>query len=123
MKTLMVKILTLAIPALIMVTACSSNRVIVDTKGVDMSHYDGDLQECRAYAEEVPVGGEVARGAARGSIVWGVIGAIFGNSQSAARGAGAGAVAGGAGGAVRSERQKAQVVKTCMRGRGYKVLN
>jgi outer membrane lipoprotein SlyB len=102
---------------------CSSNRVIVDTKGVDMSRYTTDLQECETYAAQVPVGEEVAKGAVRGGAVWGAIGAIFGNSRGAARGAGAGAVAGGAKGGANAEREQQQVVKTCMRGRGYKVLN
>lgn len=103
---------------------CSnSSRVIVDTKGVDMSRYTDDLKECEVYAEQVPAGGEVAEGAARGAVVGGAVGAIFGDSQSAARGAGAGAVTGGVGGQARAEREKDDVVRNCMRGRGYKVLN
>lgn len=104
-------------------SACASNRVIVDTKGVDTTRYNDDLRECQEYAGMVPVGEEVAKGATRGGLVWGAIGAIFGKSRGAARGAGAGAVAGGARGAAKAEREQQQVVKTCLRGRGYKVLN
>jgi hypothetical protein len=43
--------------------------------------------------------------------------------KSAARGAGVGAVTGGARGIAEGERDKVQVVKRCLRGRGYKVLN
>jgi hypothetical protein len=100
-----------------------ANRSIFDTKGVDMPSYTADLQECQTYAAQVPVGEEVAKGAVRGGAVWGAIGAIFGNSRSAARGAGAGAVAGGAQGGAQAEREQRQVVKNCLRGRGYKVLN
>ena len=38
-------------------------------------------------------------------------------------GAGAGAVIGAAGKAGDAEQEKSQVVKHCMRGRGYRVLN
>jgi len=48
------------------------------------------------------------------------IGAITG---SAGRGAGIGAVTGGAESARISERERANVVSNCLRGRGYRVLN
>ena len=53
---------------------------------------------------------------------WG-LGAIFGNSGDVARGAGAGGVVGGARGAASGEREKDQVLRNCLRGRGYRVLN
>ena len=53
----------------------------------------------------------------------GAIGAITGNSSSAARGAGVGAVSGGAKGASQGEQDEVRVVKNCLRGRGYRVLN
>jgi outer membrane lipoprotein SlyB len=118
----MKSVLTLTVLS-VFLFACSSQRMIVDTQGVDMSRYNEDLRDCQGYAEQVPVGEEVAKGAARGGIIWGAIGAIFGNSKSAARSAGAGAVTGGAAGGAKAEREQDQVVKNCMRGRGYKVLN
>ena len=62
------------------------------------------------------VGVEPAGGAAVGA----AIGAITG---SAGRGAGIGAVTGGAESARISERERANVVSNCLRGRGYRVLN
>lgn len=118
MKTLVIIAIAVCVLA-----SCSSKRLIVDTKGVDMSRYGDDLVECQEYAEQVPVGEEVAKGAARGGIIWGAIGAIFGNSRSVARSAGAGAVTGAAHGGAKAGQEKREVVKTCMHGRGYKVLN
>lgn len=115
--------LILVIITLATVSACTSNRIIIDKKGVDMSRYADDLRECESYAAEVPVGKEVAKGAARGGVIWGAIGAIFGDSRSAKRSAGAGAVTGGAAGGAKAEHEQQQVVKQCLRGRGYKVLN
>ena len=117
------KWLFLVVIGLASLSACTSNRIIIDKKGVDMSRYGDDLRDCESYAAEVPVGQEVAKGAARGGIIWGAIGAIFGDSRSATRSAGAGAVTGGAAGGARAEHEKQQVVKQCLRGRGYKVLN
>jgi hypothetical protein len=93
---------------------------IIDTKGVDMVAYQHDLAECEAYAEQVRIGEGVAKGAAGGAVVGGATGAILGD---AGKGAGVGAVGGAARSAQIGEREKTQVVKNCLRGRGYRVLN
>lgn len=101
----------------------TGNRPIVDTKGIDPEVFDADLQDCYVFADEVATGKKVATGAATGAVVGGVIGAAAGNSNTAKRGAGIGAASGtlsGAGGAMQ-ERQR--VVKNCLSGRGYLVLN
>lgn len=115
------KILCMSAAALLL-AACAS-RPIVDTQGVNMANYERDLAQCQAYADQVNTGGDVAKGAAGGAIFGGILGAIFGNSGTVARGAGAGAVIGGAQGAGKGENEKDRVIKTCLRGRGYKVLN
>ncbi|UWN48935.1 hypothetical protein ASALC70_01125 [Alcanivorax sp. ALC70] len=50
-------------------------------------------------------------GAVGGAVIGGVLGAIFGNSGTAGRMAGD------------AQQEKEQVLKNCMRGRGYRVLN
>lgn len=102
---------------------CASQRVIVDTKGMDMSRYNQDYAECETYAGQVNTGGQVARSAGFGAAVGAALAAIFGNSGDVARGAGAGGVVGGAKGAVRGDQEKSQVLRNCLRGRGYRVLN
>ena len=109
---------------LFVATGCTTtDEIIIDTKGVNMASYDTDLTECREYSDQVAVGEKATKGAASGAVVGGAIGAIVGNSSSAARGAGVGAVTGGAKGVNRGEQDKVKVVKNCLRGRGYRVLN
>ena len=101
--------------------ACTTtDEIIIDKQGVDMSRYDQDLAECKSYATEVQTGKKVATGAASGAVVGGLIGAIPGDASPDD---GVGAVTGGARGASRGSEDEVQVVKRCLRGRGYKVLN
>ncbi len=119
------RILTAATVATLL-AACASNpgqSVIIDTKGVDMNRYYADLDDCTAYAEQVQTGENVARGAARGAVVGGAIGAMVRGPDTAERGAGIGAVSGAAKGVARSEAEQNRVVRNCLRGRGYRVLN
>ena len=108
---------------LVFLTACSSQRVIVDQRYSDMSNYSRDLAECQAYADQVPTGEEVAKGTLGGAVVGGAVGAIVGDSGTAKRGAGVGAVGGAVRGGSRSKSEKDRVIKNCLRNRGYKVLN
>lgn len=101
----------------------SSSGVIIDTQGVNMDAYYQDLHECRNYASQVSVAGRTTTGAVAGAVLGGVVGAITGDSGSAQRGAGVGGVVGGVKGASSGYREKHQVVKNCLRGRGYSVLN
>ena len=114
-----------AVLAASLLTACTTtDEIIIDRKGVDMARYAADKAECETYAEEVRTGEKVARGAASGAVVGGAIGGIAGDSsEAAARGAGVGAVTGAARGVAEGERDKVRVVKQCLRGRGYRVLN
>lgn len=124
----MTKILLVFVTFLLV--ACSSSQrlpgqtgVIVDTQGVDMSGYSSDLADCQAYADEVPVAEKAATGAAVGAVVGGVFGAVLGNSRTAERVAGAGAVSGVVKGTGKGLSERDQVVKRCLQGRGYRVLN
>ena len=105
----------------VVLAACSgASGPIIDTKGVDLAQYERDKAECEAYATQVSTGQAVGRGAAGGAAVGAAIGAITG---SAGRGAGIGAVTGGAESARISDRERANVLSNCLRGRGYRVLN
>ncbi|MEH6543929.1 MAG: glycine zipper domain-containing protein [Porticoccaceae bacterium] len=88
-----------------------------------MDAYYQDLHECRNYASQVSVAGRTTTGAVAGAVLGGVVGAITGDSGSAQRGAGVGGVVGGVKGASSGYQEKHQVVKNCLRGRGYSVLN
>ena len=109
--------------AIMLLSGCSSQRIIIDEKGTDMSNYDSDLVECQAYADQVPKGSEVAKGTVGGALIGGTIGAIVDNSRTAGRAAGAGAVTGAVRGGSKAENEKDRVLKNCLRNRGYKILN
>ena len=86
-----------------------------------MTVYEQDLVECKEYSEEIDTKTGVAKGAAAGGATGGAVGAVSGGSGT--RGAAVGAVLGMAGSGKRASDDKAKVVKNCLRGRGYKVLN
>ena len=113
----------LVAPMIVMlVGACSSSPgPIVDTKGVDMSRYYADLDDCKGYGDQVRIEDGMARGAAAGGAVGAATGAIL--DESVGEYAGVGAVAGAAKSGIRGDRERSEVVKRCMRGRGYRVLN
>ena len=123
------KFKTLAAVMLFTLTACSSieditgNTPIIDTQGVNLSRYEGDLAECRTYADEVQIAQKAAAGSVSGAVIGGLLGAVWGNSNTAQRGAGVGAVSGGAKGVIGGVRERDRVIKRCLMGRGYRVLN
>lgn len=105
---------------------CQSNpqqRVIIDPKGVDPAVYEQDLAECSEISKQASPGGSAARGALGGALIGGALGGIFGDSRSAGRMAGGGAVIGGASQAGEGYSERDRVLRNCMMGRGYRVLN
>jgi len=107
--------------SVLFIAGCAANpNPIVDTRGVDMVAYQQDLADCQVYREQIDIGVGVAKGAAAGAAVGAATGAISGNTG---RGAGYGAIAGSAASVRLNEREKQKVVKNCLRGRGYRVLN
>lgn len=97
------------------------SKPVIDPAGVDMGQYQTDLAACEQIALQVQQ--KAGAGAVGGAVVGGLVGSIFGDSRSAMKSAGAGAVVGGAKGGAATHREKAMVVKNCMRERGYRVLN
>jgi outer membrane lipoprotein SlyB len=98
-------------------------EIIIDHKGVDMDAYYDDLGDCESYARHVDVSAETAEGAVTGAVLGGVLGAVVGNHNTAERSAGAGAVVGGVKGNQRARHEQERIVRRCLLGRGYKVLN
>lgn len=100
-------------------------KPIIDTKGVNMSKYEQDLKECQEFAtQQSGVGSGVAKGAGSGAAIGGLVGLVAGgNKTNIIRDAGVGAVIGSASGAHSGNQAQEHVVKRCLVGRGYKVLN
>jgi hypothetical protein len=113
------KLTFLAVTA--MLAACAAHPdPIVDMKGVDPARLAVDWEECEAYSEQIVTGEGVAKGAAVGAAVGAAAGAIRGDSG---HGAATGALYGGTRSGLDADRDKQQVFKRCLRGRGYRVLN
>ena len=100
-----------------------SSKPIVDTKGVNMAQYELDLQECSTFAEDISTGKSIAKGAVTGGAVGAVIEAITDDERSWGDTFEVGAVSAGTQSGIRAVQKKEQVVRRCLRGRGYKVLN
>ena len=101
--------------------ACAAHPdPIVDMKGVDPNALAQDWEDCEKYAQEIEISKGVAKGGATGAVVGALGGAIDGDVD---KGAAAGALYGGTRSGLDADREKQQVFKRCLRGRGYRVLN
>ena len=119
-----------------MATSALANVVVDMSQIEDYTQYQTDLQQCEGLAvqnqPDAPQRESVAGTAVKGAAVGAAAGAISGGSGSKAakQGAGAGVIV-AAGRNSRERRdasanaaeQKNQIVKNCLRGRGYNVLN
>ena len=115
--------LLLMLPVMLSISACTTtDEIIIDERHTNMALYDRDLAECESYAEQVPVAEKAARGAGSGAVVGGAIGGVS-DRHDAGEGAAIGAITGSAAGINQGQREKVRVVKNCLRGRGYRVLN
>ena len=109
--------------SLCVVAGCTTtSEIIIDQKGVDMSRYKENLADCESYAEQVAVAKKAAKGAASGAAAGGAIGSVS-KGRDAGEGAAIGAITGVTKGLSAGERDEVRVVKNCLRGRGYRVLN
>lgn len=101
--------------------ACAAHPdPIVDMQGVNPDKLAQDWADCQGYSEQIEVSKGVAKGAGAGGAVGAVGGAIH---DDVGRGAATGALIGATRSGLDADREKQQVFKRCLRGRGYKVLN
>lgn len=100
-----------------------SYEPVIDPKGVNLAFYELDLSECRELGDLANVASDTAVSAAGGAVVGGAVGAAVGNSSTAKRGAGVGALLGGVRGYQTGSREEERVIRRCLTGRGYRVLN
>jgi len=115
-----IRLLATVTVGLTLIGCASTAAPIIDKKGVNMAEYRKDLDECRAYSAQVSVAKGVAKGGVLGAAVGAAAGAISGNADA---GAGYGAASGATRSGVHNQRMKNNVVKRCLSGRGYKILN
>ena len=127
----------LACITVIGIGAAQATNVVVDmSQVVDYTVYQTDLQQCEGLAVQnqpsAPQREAVAGTAVKGAAVGAAAGAVSGGSGSKAakKGAGIGVIAAasrnsqdGRAASANASAQTDQIVKNCMRGRGYNVLN
>ena len=101
-------------------TRGSNYSPMVDLQGKDQGEYYQNLYDCRKFAEGA-VG--PAGGAAGGAVVGGLLMALLAPSGYKNNWAASGAVVGGAAGAVGAGENQETIIKRCLAGRGYSVLN
>ncbi len=118
-----------ALAAALVIAGCAY-RPIVDTAqpSFDPARYQADLGQCEAFAEQVNPAEQVGTGALLGAALGAGLGAIGGAfagqvGTGAAIGAAVGGASGGAGGLGQAHLRREDVVRRCLTGRGYMVLN
>jgi hypothetical protein len=120
-------ILTFFTLSILVLTGCAGANVrpIVDLKGKDQATYENDLQQCQSYATQQSGAATTgAMAAAGGAVLGAALGLVAGGNRTGiAQTAGVGGVIGGAGGMFEGNKAQENVVKQCLRGRGYNVLN
>lgn len=117
------KYASLIILTLVAGCAVTDRKPIVDTRGVPESRYQADLESCRKTADQVDVGRETLIQSVAGALFVGAFGIFLGDADFAARAIGTGAVMGATAGAGSSIEQRNAVLRNCLQGRGYTVLN
>jgi hypothetical protein len=106
------------------------HRTLVDPKaeGYDPAQYERDNAECNRLGNKRSVGQNTADGAVGGLLVGAALGAVVGSAYNdtgygAAYGAALGTTTGAAQGASEGIQRHDNIVRECMRGRGYTVLD
>lgn len=110
------------IAAAVLMAACAGPafRPMVDGS-TGPNNYEQDLSECQAYARQIAGPGDRA---VFGAILGALLGAAIGHKSGIQREIIVTGAAGGAlSGAAQGEMSQANVIRRCMRGRGYSVLN
>lgn len=104
-------------------TSGANYRPIIDAQGVDFNRYEHDLRECQSYATQTAGAGEsAAAGALAGALLGGVLAAAAGKNYSRSSTARVGAVTGAVGAGAEGETNQRNIIRRCLAGRGYRVL-
>lgn len=113
-----------SIVIVLMLAGCATSganyRPVVDLHNRDPGRYQTDLSECQAYATQRM---DAASGAVAGAVAGALLGAFLTPRGSRNYVAGRGAVLGGLAGAGGANETQETIVKRCLAGRGYSVLN
>lgn len=104
-------------------TSGANYRPIIDTRSVDFNRYESDLRDCQSYATQTAGAAEsAAAGALAGALLGGVLAAAAGKNYSRSSSARVGAVTGAVGAGAQGETDQRNIIRRCLAGRGYNVL-
>lgn len=112
------------IAVIALLTGCATAswyQPVIDTRGVNAAQYQADLSECRQYAAQRDPVNQAAAGAIAGALLGALLGAATGTSRN--YGASVGAASGVAAGAAHGADSQMQIIRRCLMGRGYHVLD
>lgn len=101
-------------------TVGAGYRPLVDLRGGDAAKFEADLSECQAYARG-QAGAQAM--AVAGAVVFGLVGAVLATRGHKTDVAEKLAIVGAAHGAADGIGSQHDVIRRCLSGRGYSVLN
>lgn len=117
-------LLAAMVAAVGMLTACAAYRPLVDMRDVtDRGQFERDLADCQNFAAPVSPGASAGVGALLGAMMGAALGAAVGDHELAVEAARFGALEGAIAGGAGAADTQVQIVRNCMDGRGYLVLN
>ena len=110
--------------------SCVSNDVserngiaIIDTRGVDMDVYRNDLLDCSSFSKNIDVTERIIEKGALSGVTGAAVGAILGGKEGAQKIGGSAGILSAVEGNIEARYEQSKIIKNCLRGRGYKVLN
>ena len=96
---------------------------IIDTRGVDESVFKKDYSECSDFAKNIDLTERTLKQGAVAGATGAAVGAIIGGEEAAEKIGGSAAVLNAVEANLDGRNEQAKIIKNCLRGRGYKVLN
>ena len=96
---------------------------IIDTRGVDESVFKKDYSECSDFAKNIDLTKRTLKQGAVAGATGAAVGAIIGGEEAAKKIGGSAAVLNAVEANLAGRNEQAKIIKNCLRGRGYKVLN
>ena len=96
---------------------------IIDTRGVDESVFKKDYSECSDFAKNIDLTERTLKQGAVAGATGAAVGAIIGGEEAAKKIGGSAAVLNAVEANLDGRNEQAKIIKNCLRGRGYRVLN
>ena len=96
---------------------------VIDTRGVDESVLKKDYSECADFAKNIDLTERTLKQGAIAGATGAAVGAIIGGEEAAKKIGGSAAVINAVEANLDARHEQAKIIKNCLRGRGYKVLN